>query len=74
MCQSCDWANRVEQVGEILEKLDDLPDRAIDFREGVEEKLRGMLTWMEKNQHVTPKMVTAIENMAAGVDKWLNRD
>jgi hypothetical protein len=56
---------------EILTDLDDLPERAEDFKESVLEKVTGMKDWIEEHQAVTEKMATALQNIRAGVDKWL---
>lgn len=71
MCKKCKWEKQVTKVEDTIERLDDLPDRALEFRESVEDKLRGMLDWMTKNKHVTPHMVSAIDNMTEAVSKWL---
>jgi len=74
MCKSCEWQKTAEKITEALSDLDDLPDRATEYREGVEPKLSSMLEWIEKNKHVTPPMVTTIDNMCSGIDKWLGRE
>lgn len=57
----------------LLEDLDDLPTKAAEFQESVRSKVEGMQDWIETNQHVTNKMIKALENMRGGVDKWLRR-
>lgn len=66
-----DFEEAIEYAEEILSDLDNLPERAADFAESVREKVEGMKDWMEEHQTVTEKMVTALENIRAGVDKWL---
>lgn len=67
-----DWADAVELCGEILDMCDELPERADDFREGVEERVRDMCAWIEDNRRVTEKQTNALENIKRGVEKWLN--
>lgn len=46
-------------------------DTAQDFFESVEEKVKNMQEWIEKNNHVTPKMVDSLKGMRSGVQKWI---
>jgi hypothetical protein len=57
----------------LLEDIDDLPAKAAEFQESVRSKVEGMQDWIATNRHVTDKMVTALENIRGGVDKWLRR-
>jgi len=59
-------------ANETLSRLDELPDEAADFADGVREKLEGMVKFMEQRDVCTEKMAAAIENMASGVDRWLD--
>ena len=58
----------------ILSKIEELPDGAFDFGASVEDKVGNMREWIEKNSHVTDKMMASLENMHAGVRKWLHED
>lgn len=74
MCKSCgyqEWDRRAEHL---LDKLEDLPSRADEFAEGIEEKVKSMREWVGKNKHVTDNMENALTNMTAGVRKWLPDD
>jgi hypothetical protein len=55
----------------ILGDLDSIPDQGEDFRESVREKVEGMREWIEEHMQVTAKMVVALENMRAGVNRWM---
>lgn len=68
-----DHEEAIGYAEDILSDLDDLPERAEDFRESVREKVEGMKDWMEEHQAVTDKMIAALENMRAGLNKWLRR-
>jgi len=59
-------------ANETLSRLGELPDEAADFADGVREKLEGMVKFMEQRDVCTEKMAAAIENMASGVDRWLD--
>lgn len=67
----------IKDVKDLVEKCEeitgneDLPENAHDFAESVSEKLTGMSEWAEKNDHVTPKMQSSIENIERGIDRWL---
>lgn len=58
----------------ILDHADDLPDRAEEFAESVREKAASMKEWIQAHNRVTNMQFQALENMQAGVEKWLERD
>jgi len=68
------WMVARDNAQEILSKLPDLPSKAGDFAASVENKLQGMIDWMEKTCRVTEKMEGAIDRMGNGVDAWLDND
>lgn len=55
---------------ELLGKIEDLPSRAADFAESVEEKIKSIREWIEEHDDVTDNQVRALENMGAGIDRW----
>jgi hypothetical protein len=57
----------------MLEDIETLPPEASEFAESVGDKVRSMKEWMEKSGRTTDKMVTALQNMRGGLDKWLER-
>jgi hypothetical protein len=80
------WDEALSFCELLLEDIDDLPMEAAEFQAGVRSKVEGMQDWirdrlecdpyrgiLETNQHVTVKMVVALENIRGGVDKWLRR-
>jgi hypothetical protein len=69
---SMDYEEAIEYAEYILSDLDDLPERADAFADSVREKVTGMKAWMEEHQRVTEKMVTALQNIRGGVDRWLS--
>ena len=70
MCDSCEWSVALEEIDTAESMLDDLPERAEDFADGVRETLSSMRGWIEENSHVTPGMESAISNITAGIEKW----
>lgn len=58
----------------ILEDLDRLPTRAVDFSESVGEKVASMRDYIVKYNRVTPAQLKALQNMRGGVDRWLESD
>ena len=60
----------LEYCNELLELLEELPDAAADFVDGVSERVTSMLEWIEDNEHVTENQIVALENMRRGADKW----
>lgn len=68
---SMDYEDAIELADEILAMCEDLPERAEDFRDSIETKVKDMREWIEENQYVTERMATALENMHGGVTAWL---
>lgn len=64
----------LELCDTILAKIEELPDAAFDFGASIEDKVGGMREWIDQNSRVTDKMTAALENMHAGVKKWLHED
>lgn len=62
----------VEMCRGVLDLCEELPERAEDFRGSVEEKVQDMMNWAEENEHVTDKMVRAVENTEAAIGRWLD--
>ena len=51
----------------------ELPDRAVDFGDSVEEKACGILERVKSSGSFTRAQERAIENMQGGVDRWIRR-
>lgn len=66
------WQEAVEMAESLLDRIDELPERAEDFAIGVEEKVRDMLSWMKKHHDVTPRIVDALDNISRGVERWFS--
>jgi uncharacterized protein YfkK (UPF0435 family) len=67
-----DWEQALEEISEALEMVDGLPEKAEDFGHSVQEKLENMACWIEEHESVTPAQLSAIENMKAGLERWLH--
>lgn len=62
----------VDVCTEILEEiLPDLPDRAEDFRESVEERISDVRDWIITRNYVTEAQVEMIENTKEACLKWV---
>lgn len=61
-------------IQSIREKIPDLPERAESFGISVEEKAESIADWIEKNDRVTEKQLSALKNMVDGIDRWICRD
>jgi hypothetical protein len=57
---------------EALELIDDLPDAAYDFGESVKEKIESIRSTIIERDRVTDKQFSALENMKAGIERWLD--
>jgi len=68
-----DWEEALTFCKDLLNDIDDLPERAEDFAESVREKVESIQEFVEDAELVTARQVEALENIRAGVDKWLRR-
>lgn len=67
-----DWLTALEQCDLIISLCDDLPERADDFRDSIESKVGDIALWLEENERVTEAQLEALDNMEAGVRRWLD--
>lgn len=58
---------------QILDLTDDIPEAGQSFADSVREKTEGIQYWIEENEHCTEAQGSALENMLAGVERWLER-
>ena len=72
MHEEIDWEYAVALCDDVLEPIDDLPERAEEFAEGVREKVASIKETIKLSERVSPAQVNAIRNMEAGIRKWLD--
>mgnify|MGYP001559998341 CR=1 FL=1 len=72
MCGTCDHDEFIRACDVALTDITDLPDRC-NAAESWEEKVEGMRSWAEENEHVTDAMWSALEAISEGAAKWLDR-
>lgn len=72
MCDGCGWRVTLEDIEDALTSVEELPDRAEEFANSVDEKLRSMHEWITKNEHTTEPQQNAVDNMASAIRKWLD--
>lgn len=72
MCDHCDYESWLDEIHDAVEEAETLPERAEDFAASVVEKLEDIAAWVEDNEHITEAQQTAVENMRAGIEKWLH--
>lgn len=72
MHEEIDWEYAVALCDDVLELIDDLPERAEEFAEGVREKVASIKETIKLSERVSPAQVNAIRNMEAGIRKWLD--
>ena len=71
MCDGRDSDAALELVDRIANLVDDLPERAEEFGEGVMERAQDIGYWISSNQHVTERQMEALQNMLVGMKRWL---
>ena len=63
---------------QLFDKIEDAPsgiwDKAFEFFESVQEKVGSIRETIESNKRFTEGQKSALANMEAGVDKWLEKD
>lgn len=62
-----------ESIKQALDKLAGIME-AEEFVDSVGTKVVSMQEWISSKRHVTAKMVSALENIKGGTDKWLRRN
>ena len=76
--EDSDWEGAAEQCQTIYDKIEDasgdLWDKAFEFFESVQEKVKSMKGTIESTKRVSEAQKTALDNMEGGVDKWLEKD
>ncbi len=60
MCDDCDWQEHVERIDELL---------AQERAEFASDTLEGIREWVVQQEHITPKQVRAIDNIAEFLDR-----
>jgi len=70
MCTQCGWETWLEDINDLVGRIEDLPERAESFASGVQDKVGSMAAWVETNEHITDPMKTAIDNIGRGVSRW----
>ena len=66
-----DVEDTIAIADEIADLVLDLPERAADFAESVDEKARSIKQTIESQRRVTPAQRQALENMLSGVKRWI---
>lgn len=61
----------IELCNEILDKLDELPEAAEEFSDSIKNKVLDIHEWVDSRNHCTKAQMGALENMLAGVERWI---
>lgn len=65
--------NKCLEILEEMENLEcDIPYKGIDFYDEVMETARSICENVEKRENETDSQIIAMENMLAGIYKWIN--
>ena len=72
MCDECDWGSYDSKIDEVIEKIEDLPEKAEDFGQSAMQTLEGIQGWITSNEHITDAQMSAVDNIAQGVEKWFH--
>jgi len=74
-------AERSEQMAEalslcdaILDTADEVPEAGEEWMESVAAKVKSMKESIEQHNGCTPRMLTALQNMRHGQEKWLQHE
>ena len=63
----------IDRCNEGIKMADEVPERGEDFAASVAEKLQSISETIESRDYVTEAQDVAIENMIAGLEKWIHR-
>lgn len=61
----------IELCNEIIDKLEELPEAAEDFADSVRDKVLDIHEWIDSRNHCTKSQYGSLENMLAGVERWI---
>ena len=61
----------LEQCDNILASCDEIPEEGEEFTLSVSEKVESIRDWCKAHGGVTEAQQQALDNMEAGVDRWL---
>lgn len=64
----------IKDATDLIEQCDEIPEAGQEFATSVVERLEGMAEWAEENDHVTERMLNAIEGYERGINRWLDGD
>jgi hypothetical protein len=65
------WEEALDLCDETIELLEDLPEAADEYAMSCLEKVQGIRGTIEHRKTCSEKQVTAVENMKAGAERWL---
>ena len=68
---SDDVETACELIEEIESVAEDMPEEAEDFGQSVLETVADITKYIEDNDRVTKKQITALENMLDGLRQWI---
>ncbi len=63
----------LDHCGYILDHVDDVPEKGEEFAESLRAKATSMKETITKLGTATDKQISALENMRAGLDRWLHK-
>lgn len=68
-----EFADDGRDLLQLIERVEGRNPKGAEFFAGARERASGMITWAEDNGRVTEKMIEALANIRAGVEKWNRR-
>ena len=66
-----DIEETIELAEEIKDLTEEIPEEGIDLACGITKSVEGIVSNIEAYGNVTDRQWDALENMKAGVEKWL---
>ena len=76
MCEACGYEDAIGDAEAIITTANQIDEEntsvsAGTFANSVRDKAIGMKEWMEKHEHATERMVSALANMLEGARRWV---
>ena len=65
-----DWEEAAEELEKIIDRAEDLTEKAEDFAYSVIETAEDMRDWILEHERVTARQLTAIENWDNALSRW----
>ncbi len=69
-----DWRAALATARDVLGLCEDVPEAGQEYAESVYEKVSSIMETISSKERVTDRQLEAMQNMRAGLEKWIEED